>query len=193
MHEAKEDYQKLMSAVLRQAIDDYVKLQHPKHRQRKYEKEAFITAVDLFWDEEYLLAILDDESKFHTLKTLCMAASGRENIEIKNLRQAIVAQSKEYWKNKAMNTITIPEQITVAGHVYSVVDNSNEIEFYIDYDNKLIGLDLESDSAQQTFMKAVVDLTCYHDEIKTSAVARSQLSKALFQMFKVNNCFTGDF
>lgn len=191
MHEAKEDYQKLMSAVLRQGIDDYVKLQHPKHRQRKHEKEAFATAVDLFWDEDYELNILDDESKFHTLKTLCMAASGRENIEVDNLKRAIVAQSKDYWKKKSMNTINIPEQFVVGGHVYDVEHHEGETAS-VDYETKTIVMDTENETAEEQFLKAVLNIACHTYEIRASASARRQIGEALFQMMKVNNCFVGE-
>jgi hypothetical protein len=49
----EHDYKRLLRAILVHAMDDYVKLQHPKNRRKKYLREAFSSAVDMFFDSEY--------------------------------------------------------------------------------------------------------------------------------------------
>ena len=58
-----KDYRLLLGHIIKQAIDDYIKLQHPKFRQKKYLHETFLDAVDMFFDPEYRFAYLKTTKK----------------------------------------------------------------------------------------------------------------------------------
>lgn len=185
-----EDFQKLMSAILRQAMDDYVKMQHPRRRRKKYEKEAFWSARDLLWKPEYLLNINDPEGKAMDLEELAKAAADRENVKIESLQNYLLEESERYWSEKKLKTVNIPEDVVVSGHVYEVRHQYGPLN--IDYDEKIISINKTGPVAEEEFMQAMLDLTCHHDEIKTSAKARKQLGKAIYRLMRINNCFVGD-
>lgn len=189
MNESHEDYRKLASAILRQAMDDYVKMLHPKYRQRKYEREAFWSARDLLWDPEYELNIEDEEGQPVTLRKLAMAASDRENVDLDKLRSYILAESTNYWNNKDVKTINIPEDVIIEGHAYSVFQADDA---KIDYDEKTIYLDKQSPIAEEQFMQLLLELSCYHADIRTSTKARKDLGKALYRLLRINSCFVGE-
>lgn len=189
MSDQQVDYRKLMRAILCQAMDDYIKMQHPRYRKRKYEREAFWSARDLLWNDGHTLAIEDAEGNFTTLATLCAAAADRENADVENLRAYLLAESKAYWKEKQVRTIEIPEDVVVEGHAYRV---QHQQDPEIDFDEKIIYLNKESPTAEEQFMQLVLDLTCHHNEIKTSVKARKELGKSLYRILKLNSCFVGD-
>ena len=120
MNDLREDYKRIMSAILRQAIDDYIKMQHPRYRRRKYEKEAFWSACNLLWDDNHILQIEDDEGNPMNLRALAKGAANRENVDLKKLRQYLLSESVIYWNEKKMKTVTIPEDIVVEGHAYQI-------------------------------------------------------------------------
>lgn len=189
MRPEQEEQQAIMSAILRQAIDDYIKLQHPTRRQKKYEQEAFWSANDLLWDSEYrLLEPIGDNGEGISLRELCMLASARENVSLKSLRHYLVTEAKHYWSSKEMRTISIPDDIVLEGHVYYVRNGQSTS---IDYEEKVIVINKQSPNAEQELMEAVVEIACYHTEVRTSTVARKEISAALFRALKVNNCFVG--
>lgn len=189
MEQDHEDYRKLMSAILRQAMDDYIKLQHPKCRQRKYEREAFWSARDLLWDDSCELSIADEEGKPIGLQALAMLASDRENVNLRKLRSYLISESIAYWNQKQVRTISIPQDVTIEGHIYSVhqADDSD-----LDFDNKIVYLDKLAANAEEQFMQLLLDLTCHHSEIKTSAKTRAELGTAIYRLLRINSCFTGD-
>ena len=69
---------------------------------------------------------------------------------------------------------------------------SDNVEYKICYEDKEIYINksLESETELE-FIKAVVDIIHYHEEIPTPAPGREVLSKALYRMLKINSCFTG--
>jgi len=184
-----DDYRRLMSAVLRQSIDDYIKLQHPRRRRKKYELEAFWSAQELLWNTDYLLDIKNAEGTFLDLEALSLAASGRENVDLEPLRQYLVEESVRYWDEKDLKTVEIPADVVVEGHVYHVEQASSTS---VEYDTKTIYLDKQSPLAEEQFMQIVVELGCYHGDIRTSAKARKDLGKALYRILRINDCFTGN-
>ena len=178
-----------MSAVLRQAMDDYVKMQHPKYRRRKYEKEAFWSARDLLWDDGCVLHIKDEEGGAMTLRALAQAAADRENVDLDRLHTYLLEYSRTYWEQKDVKTLEIPEDVVIEGHTYRV-EHADELE--IDYDNKVLSINKKSPTAEEDFVRAMMDLVCHHGEIRTSAKARRELGKGVYRLLRINSCFTGE-
>lgn len=189
MSKSHEDHRKLMSAILRQAMDDYVKMQHPRYRRRKYEREAFWSARDLLWDDQFELDITDEEGDPMTLRTLAMAASDRENVDLERLRSYLIEQSVTYWSEKKVKTVDIPEDVVIEGHAYSVEQAASPS---ICFDTKTIRLDKQGPTAEEQFMQLMIELSCHHGEIRTSAKARRELGKVLYRLLRINSCFTGE-
>lgn len=185
----QQDYQKLMSAVLRQAMDDYTKMLHPNCRKRKYEQEAFWSARDLLWDDECELAIDDDEGNPMTLEKVAMVAADRENVDLKKLRSYLITETNNYWNEKQVKTIALPDDVIVEGYTYSVQQSE---EPNIDFDNRIIYMNKLSPTAEEDFVLTLMELSCHHGEIRTTGKIRKDLSKIFYRILRINNCFVGD-
>ena len=61
MGTAREDWETLLMAILTQAMNDYVKLQHPKYRKKKYLQDAFDSAVKMLFDDTFEFMYLKNE------------------------------------------------------------------------------------------------------------------------------------
>ena len=178
-------------------MDDYIRMQHPKYRRKKYLKEAWWNAVDLLFDKETRLQkIKNNYGEDMSLQELVRVASDRENINIKQLQEHVLKESLSFWNTKPINTVDIPDSIVVEGHAYYIrFDIETEQDSYvIDYNKRLIILSKPEDSseAEEEFVAAVFEVMCYHTESRVSKATRTELSGALFRTLRINNCFTGD-
>lgn len=189
MSEAQADNRRLMSAILRQAMDDYIKMQHPRRRQKKYEKEAFWSAKDLLFNPKYELDINDENGDSMSLTALAQAAADRDNVDIPALREYLIRESKRYWSNKNMKAIDIPEDVIVEGHAYAVQHHVGS--YVIDFDSKCIYLNKQGPTVEEEFTQALIELSCHHGEIRTSSKARKEIGKSLYRILQINNCFVG--
>lgn len=191
--DGKEDFETITRQILRQAIDDYVKLQHPSQRKKKYLKEAWWTAVDLFFDPDFLFdSLTNDQNKPMNLADFIRIAADRENVDLKQLRSYLTRESVKYWDEREMKTVEVPEDVIVDGHVYSVVYRS-QVGYKISYKRKEISLPAEGTTSEkeEEFVRAVTEVIAYHSETKISKKALAEISKGWFRALKVNNCFTG--
>jgi hypothetical protein len=184
--EENQDFRKLTSVILRGAIDDYVRLQHPQTRKRSYELEAFWSACDLIFDDETRLGILDPEGEEMSLLELAKAASGRERVDLENLREHAVKEALKYWENKDLKMFEIPTDLCAFGHVYRIEQSSLSS---IDFDEKIIFIDKQSKKAIESFFILLLEIACHHAEIKSSAKQRKDMALALYSIFKINDCF----
>ena len=126
-----------------------------------------------------------------SLLELMQDVSNEQRINLDQLRSYIIEEAKSYWDAKFMNTIHIPSTIVVEGHVYTV-HHAEADKYEVDYDNKCIHLNKDdSDSEhQQNMIRALMEIVCYHTEIKTSVRQRNELANAWFRVMKINQCFS---
>lgn len=188
---AEEEYKILLLAILKQAMDDYIKLQHPRFRKKKYLQEAFDSAVSLFFDDEHrFLYLKNNEGDYMSMKDLLSYFVSDKNMDIEKLRTHLIQEGKIFWENKFLNVIDIPESFIYDGHVYSIYHADDDFPV-IDYQEKTITMNKDSTNSdnQQAFVKAAVEVMLYHEEIPISKKYIDQLSKAFFRMLKVNSCF----
>jgi hypothetical protein len=192
--EGRKDFEKIAQQILRQAMDDYIKLQHPKQRRKKYLKEAWWSANDLFFDPSFRLDNLeDDNNQSMSLTDFVQVAADRENVDLQRLRDYLTSTSKAYWAERNMRTVEIPSDVVVEGHAYAVSYNKEDA-YAIDYDEKTIWLPASAHKTTQEeqFCIAVMEAVAFHTEAKMSQKARKQLAQGWFRALKVNNCFVGD-
>lgn len=183
-----EDYRILLQNILRQATEDYVKLQHPKYRKKKYLQEAFEDAVDMLFDPSYRFSLLKNEIEqdMSLVDFLCdMVDSNR--VKISNLQQFVIDEAKQYWKEKPMNTINIPDMFCIEGEVYDICHEDIET-YYFDYDKKELYINKhQTDENEEQFVMAIAEALCYHLELKISKRTREEFSKGLYRALKVND------
>ena len=117
----EQDFSTLLKAILRQAIDDYIKLMHPKYRRKKYLQEAFLNAVDMFFDKEYIMLNFENEEGLDmSLRDFLEAILDTKRPDIKKLQDHVVKSAAEFWKEKHMNVLNIPDTLMVSGYVFKV-------------------------------------------------------------------------
>lgn len=189
--EIEEQYKTLLMAILKQAMDDYIKLQHPKYRRKKYLQEAFDAAVAMFFDDTYeFLYLKNQEGDYMSLKDLLGYFINNRRMEIKDLQQHLIKESKIFWENKLINVIDIPESYIYDGHVYSVL-HTDEDDYSIDFVSKVIEINKDSSNSdnQELFIKAAIEIMLYHEDIPISGKNLQKLYRGFYRMIKVNSCF----
>ncbi len=194
MLEDTHDWKILLNAILRQAIDDYIKLQHPKFRKKKYLQEAFDSAVDMFFDSEFkFLHVKDPEGDFMSLKDLVSSILEDDRMEMDKIKTHVVKEARSFWETKMVNTLYIPDSLIYDGHVYSV-EHSTEEDAIIDLDLKVISInkDIKDSENQQRFIEAAVKVICYHEDIAISQKNIDKIGKGIFKMLRINSCFSGE-
>lgn len=184
----QEDWRVLLRHVLRQAIDDYIKLQHPRYRQKKYLQEAFQNAVDMFFDPDYRFGFIqNDEDTDMSLEDFLIDALDTQRVDTDKLRSYVAESAAEYWREKSMDTIFIPDMFCVEGHVYDVV-HKPEGDYFFDYEAKELHINKKQESKnEQDFVLAMCEALCYHLDLRISKRNREEISKGLYRLLKVNN------
>lgn len=187
------DYEVLARAVFSQAWTDYIKLQHPRSRKKNHAREAFLDAVDMFFDETYLFMCFKDELENHmNLEDLLRIFYRGKTFDVSLLQERLAEEAVAYWEKKRMRTIEIPEQVVVHGYVFEVILGDVE-SFLIDFDERTITLDFQLDKLekQKQFARALMRCVAYYEGGKYPGQFLDKLSDRWLAMLKVNNCFTG--
>jgi len=190
--EEPEDYKRLLFAIIRQASDDYIKLQHPKFRNKKYLQEAFSSAVELFFDPSYrLLHLKDNFDDDLSLKDLVSHLMDDDRSDLQLLQKHLIQQADQFWNQKYMRTIEIPENFIYAGHVYSVY-HFRKKKPEVDFQKKEIYINKKIPSSEKDFLSIALLVVSKHEDMdKELLPMKNKLSESLFKMLKVNSCFTG--
>ena len=195
-----QDYKKLLKMIIHQAVDDYIKLQHPRNRKKKFLLKAYYDAIDMFFDSTYLFEhLLDEEGIPMSPKDLFNTALDTNNFNAKTNQKNIIKQSLAYWKEKHMDTIHIPDIFVINGKNYHVQDvkdcslltmSTTPVPYVIDYDESTVFIDKDNTNAnEEKFILAVTEIICYEKDIIISKVKREQFASALYDTLKINNCF----
>jgi hypothetical protein len=188
------DLNRLMHAILKQAMDDYVKLQHPIARRKKYMQEAFDSAVDMFFDSDFsFMYVKDEENKEIGLKELVYQLMSDDRVDVDKIKKHVVTDAQTFWQNKFVNTIDIPESLIYNGHVYSVLHIDDNDDAAVDFDQKIILLNKSTDCSdnQELFMQLCLQVVAYHEEFKIPAATMNKLGNSLFRLLRMNSCFVG--
>lgn len=188
------DLRRLMRAILDQAIDDYVKLQHPTSRKKKYMQEAFESSVNMFFDETYTFMYLcDDDDDPMDFSEFIHKLMDDDRVEARKIRDHVVTLAKTFWDNKLVNTISIPSTVQYEGHVYQVRHTETAREFGVDFDNKIISINksLRTTENQENFLLLCLKVVCFHEDIKIPLASLNKLSSSVFKLLKMNSCFIG--
>lgn len=193
-HIDKGDYKTLLVAILRQAIDDYVKLLHPRYRRKKYLQEAWQDAIDMFFDSNYrMLRLKNEMGEDMSIKDLIAIVLESEQADISQLQNHVIDEAVAFWEDKPVRTIEIPDTVVVNGHVYYIY-HTEEDSCTTDLDEKTVTLNKNSKDSEneERFIQALMELALHHEDITMSKKNVESLSKAWFRILRLNNCFIGD-
>ena len=191
----EHDYKRLLRGILMHAMDDYVKLQHPKNRRKKYLREAFSTATDMFFDSEYMmLHIQNGDGSFVNLKEFLAEILGSGNLEVEKIKNHVINESRTFWETKMLSTVYIPDNIVYDGHVYSVTKVIDQEEPEIDFNQKTIKINPCSDNTenQENFIISLIKIVLYHQDLALSQEKITTIGKGVFKLLRMNACFITD-
>ena len=183
-----EDLRVIYQKILRQAMEDYVKLQHPKYRKKKYLQEAFQNSVDMFFDTEYRFEHLTNHNDQEmSVKEFIEEALNLKRVNLHKIQDHLIEEAKQFWKEKEMHTIKIPDMICIEGVVYDIYQR-DEPGYHFDYEaHELYINKKESDANEEQFILAICEAICYHLDIIVSKLNREEISKGIYRTLKIND------
>lgn len=183
-----EDYRQLIKAVIETAIVDYTKLQHPLNRNKKYLDEGFLSAIEMFFDENFRFesfTSIENEIPLSTEDMLCIMVNSNE-VNMKETRQHVIDESINYWWTKNFHDIKVPSKIVVYGKTWFV---HNAQKQHIDYDKNQIYLPLKSNKADRVFFDCILKIILAEANLNISDKDFKKLHKIFYLFLKVNNAF----
>ena len=182
------DYKNLIKAVVENAVVDYVKLQHPKNRLKKYLKEAFQSAEQMFFDPEYTFEAFysQDTQKYLNTKDLISIMIDSSNVSLEKTKQHVIDKSIEYWWEKNFHDFKVPSKFTLVGKVWHV--HNAQLQ-KIDYENLRVYLPLKKAGVDRLYIKSVLSILLQELNIDLSESDFNNLYKFLYLFLKINDAF----
>jgi len=184
------DYIRLIKAVVENAITDYCKLQHPKNRNKKYLEEGFLSAIAMFFDEDFeflaFTSFLDDKKSLKT-KDLLKILLKTNKVNMEKTKQHVIENSMTYWFEKNFNDINIPSNIVIAGKVYFLHQYLEEP--FVDYENNKIYIDRKKLGSDRDFFKLCLKILLKEANININEDSFQILFKYFYLFLKVNDAF----
>ena len=184
----KDDYQILAEKVLLQAMLDYVRLQHPAHRDRRYLLEAFIDAADMFYDPDYYVGDFEnDAGEPVNLEDFLKIATDRDRTDIPGLHAYLRQSSLEHWRPQEKEIlIKIPPILTIKSIPW-YTEHQEQEGHDIDFDERVIYVNKKTAEGQRSLLKAILDIIWDNLEIKVSAKKRDEFSELLYETLVIND------
>lgn len=183
------DMRKLKLAILNQSIQDYIKLQHPKYRSKKYLEESFIYSVNMFFDPGYsFLYFLNEEGEHQSTLEFIRSATDTYIKNLEPMKTYLKNQSIEHWKNKYMKTFKIPNYLVYNGIVYNLLMHEKS-KYIIDYSKNEIFLNKKSNTAESEFILIFLELVKKERSIKISKKDQKTLSEEIYSFLKMNKMY----
>lgn len=190
------DWRNLLLGILRQAIDDYVKLQHPITRKKKYLQEAYLTSIAFLFDSDYELAhVFDDYNDTMSTENLVKEILESEKVDLTKMREYAIAETIKYWTEKEMQIFDhIPDTINLVGKVYEIhheeLKQGDTSLPPVDIESKIIRVNKTSKKGQTQLIEAIFVALCLELDVGMTNIELKELAKHFHLLLKINNCFT---
>jgi hypothetical protein len=190
------DWRNLLLGILRQAIDDYIKLQHPITRRKKYLQEAYLTAIAFLFDNDYELAnVFDGYNNTMSVEAMVKEILESEKVNLEQMKEYAIKETIQYWTEKDMQIFDhIPESINICGKVYEVLHE--DVKFTdnslppVDTEEKIIRINKDGKRAEVQLLEAVFVALCLELDVGMTNIELKELAKYFHLLLKMNNCFT---
>lgn len=185
-----EDWKFLLQGILNQAVDDYIKLQHPGARQKTYLQEAFLDAVDMFFDKSYRFEALQNDFKEDmNIVDFFESLLQSERINIPAFQKHLIKETNKYWDTKEMQVINIPSTLSICGQVYTI-EHTDDEGYEVDYDNRIIRLNKQTtEMNQRNLFRSMAEIIADSNELIFSKKTRESLVDDIFSCIKMNAGF----
>lgn len=185
---SEEDYIKIVKAVFDSSLVDYTKLQHPKNRNKKFLQESFQDVVSMFFDTSFLFehfCSLEDENKNLSFQDLLKYYLKKNTINMNEIHSHIAETSMDYWWNKNFHDLQVPQTITIAGIVWTVINSPSNS--YLDYENKRIYCPVKKVGSDRIFFKLCLKLILDSAHIELDSSQIDLLFKFFYLFLKINS------
>lgn len=184
------DMKKLKLAILNQSIQDYIKLQHPKYRSKKYLEESFIYSVNMFFDPCYsFLYFFNEEGEHESTLEFISSTTNTSITSLQPMKDYLKEQSILYWDNKKMKTFTIPPYLVYNGLIYNILMSESDNKIKIDYEKNEIFFDKKDKEAEKIFIEAFIQIVQKEQNLKLSDKDKNILVKSIHDLLKMNNLY----
>lgn len=183
------DMKKLKLAILNQSIQDYIKLQHPKYRSKKYLEESFIYSVNMFFDPCYsFLYFFNEDGEHESTLEFIRSATEAYIKDLQPMKTYLKKESIKHWKNKEMKTFKIPNYLVYNGIVYNLLMHEKE-KFSIDYEKNQIFLNKKDKNAESQFIYIFLEIAKKEHSIRMSKKDQKVLSEEIYSFLKMNKMY----
>ena len=191
MTEEELVYRNLAQRILLSGTQDFVRLRHPRARRNKELREAFQTAADMLFDDEYLMGPdwLNDDDEPMSLSDLCKAAAYRENVDIERLRTHVLAEAEAFAHAEELTAIEVPRFLVLDDAIYHVIEE-DRTGVRTDHRARVIGVGKRTDrrQLQEQFCQAVLEVFCHLNDVPLTA-DNAALGKSFYKLLYQNDCF----
>lgn len=184
-----EDYRQLIKAVIETAVVDYTKLQHPLNRNKKYLNEGFLSAVEMFFDENYrfeAFTSIQSESPLTTKDMLSIMVNSTE-VNMEKTKQHVIDESINYWWTKNFHDIKIPSKIIIYGKTWFIHNSQKQ---HIDYKKQHLYIPLKNNKADRIYFDLILQVILTEANLDISKEDFKTLHKVFYLFLKVNNAFS---
>jgi hypothetical protein len=189
MSKEKLEYKAILKAIIDNGIIDYVKLQHPNNRKKRYLQEAFVTSVSMFFDKSYIFGIASKvDGTVLNLESALQIIMDGQIPSIKKAQEHLVSESIEYWYEKHFQNLAIPKNITIIGKVYFIYYENTE-EAYINKEKYLIVLNKDNKTVDRDFTRLCLHILLEELDISLCDYDLENFNKFFYLFLKVNGCF----
>lgn len=196
--EPTNDWQIILKAVITQIQDDFIRLQHPSRRNQTYLKEAFLSSIAALWDADYEFAeFKNEEDENMSFREVMAIRFGIENlskdeihkIDLGPLQEECITEAKEYWLDKSLKIVDVPDFFIFDGRAFSTWRHSEESK--VDYEEMIIYLEDLQDEKEfsEAFITLVTEIICYYRDIKIKQETITEIASGLYEALRMNACF----
>jgi hypothetical protein len=184
-----DDYEKLLKVVLDAALVDFIKLQHPRNRTKKYLEEALDTSVELFFDPDFRFEYFfnqDDPNEKYSLKEALIRLLKTRNISMTKVKNHVVNESISYWWEKNFHDIKVPTKVNLAGKVFYIVNSKQE---RIDYENNKLYFACKKEAADRVYFKLCLKVLIKESNLDFTDEQLELFYKYFYLFLKINDAF----
>jgi hypothetical protein len=185
---SEEDYRKIVKAVFDSAIVDYTKLQHFKNRNKKFLQQSFLDVTAMFFDTdfkfEHLLSLEDSKTNL-SFEDLIKYYLKKSTINMEEIHNHVAQHSMDYWWDKNFHDLQVPQTITIAGIVWTVINSPSNV--YVDEVNKRIYCSTRKAGSDREFFRICLKLILKSAEIELEDFQIEAFFKLFYLFLKINS------
>lgn len=185
----QNDHKILVKAVVDNSLTDYIKLQHPANRKKRYLQEAFVTSIAMFFDDSFTFNMFMNEyGKPMSLTDAIVYSNDTYKFSLKAYKENVLEETREYWWAKHFRNIRIPNDISINAQMYFIKYNKEKAR-EIDNKNYLIYLDKADRMSDRHFIHSCLLIMLDSNKIVLEDEDIDKLSKTLYLFIKMNGGF----